>query len=123
LAFDERFPSAITSTVGRQNIRYARLKAAVLHAARNADFDRLVHLLVELSTLAAVNERGTDYVLDNPDLVIASHDIDATNRLFKTRTRWPGTRHARLAIASALSGDLSDSYRHAVNADEWIRHF
>lgn len=123
LAFDERFPTAITSTVGRQNIRYARLKAAVLHAARKEDFNRLVHLLVELSTLAAVNQRGTDYVLDNPDLVIASHEADATRRLFETRTRWPGTRHARLTIASVLSGDLSDAYRHAVRADEWIHHF
>lgn len=123
LAFDERFPTAITSTVGRQNIRYARLKAAVLHAARKKDFDHLVHLLVELSTLAAVNQRGTDYVLDNPDLVIASHDFDAIRRLFETRTLWAGTRHARLTIASVLLGDLSDAYRHAVNADEWIHHF
>jgi NACHT domain len=123
LAFDERFPAAITSIVGKQNIRYARLKAAVFHAARKQDFDSLVHLLVELSTLAAVNQRGTDYVLDNPDLVVASHDVDATRRLFETRTRWPGTRHARLTIASVLSGDLSDAYRHAVNADEWIHHF
>lgn len=123
LAFDERFPTAITSNVGKQNIRYARLKAAVLHAARKQDFDHLIHLLVELSTLAAVNQRGMDYVLDNPDLVVASHDVDATRRLFETRTRWPGTRHARLTIASALSGDLSDAYRHAVNAAEWIHHF
>ncbi len=123
LAFDERFPTAITSTVGKQSIRYTRLKAAVLHAARKQDFDRLVHLLVELSTLAAVNQRGTDYILDNPDLVVASHDVDATRRLFETRTQWPGTRRARLTIASVLSGDLSDAYRHAVNADEWIHHF
>src|SRR5205085_1229705 len=26
-------------------------------------------------------------------------------------------------IASVLSGDLSDAYRYAVHADEWIRHF
>jgi len=123
LAFDERFPAVITSTVGKQNIRYARLKAAVLHAAGKRDFDALVQLLVELSTIAAVNERGTDYVLQNPDLVIASHDIDATRRLFETRTRWPGTRHARVAIGNILSGDLNDAYRHAVGADEWIDHF
>jgi len=80
-------------------------------------------LLVELSTLAASNQRGTDYVLDNPDLVVASHDIDATRRLFETRTRWPGTRHARLAIASVLSGDLSNACRHVVGFKEWSRHF
>ena len=123
LAFDERFPSVITGAVGKQNIRYARLKAAVTHAAGKRDFDALVQLLVELSTLAAVNERGTDYVLQNPDLVIASHDIDATRRLFETRTRWPGTRHARVAIGNILSGDLNDAYRHGVSADEWIDHF
>jgi hypothetical protein len=123
LAFDERFPAEITSTVGKQNIRYARLKAAVRHASRKADYDRLVHLLVELSTIAAVNERGTDYVLDNPDLVIASHDVDATRRLFETRTRWAGTRYARITIASVLAGDLSDAYRYVVHADEWIHHF
>lgn len=123
LAFDERFPTAITSTVGKQNIRYARLKAAVLHAARKQDFNRLIHLLVELSTLAAINQRGTDYVLDSPDLVIASHDIDATRRLFETRTQWPGTRHGRLTIASVLSGDLNNACRHALSADEWIRHY
>lgn len=86
LAFDDRFPHAITSTVGKQNIRYARLKAAVLHAARKTDFNSLVQLLVDLSTLAAVNQRGTDYLLENPELIIASQDVDATRRLFETRT-------------------------------------
>ena len=123
LAFDERFPSAITSTVGKQNIRYARLKAAVLHAARTENSDHLVRLLVELSTLAAVNQRGTEYIVGNPDLVVASQDVDATRRLFETPTHWPGTRHARLTIASVLSGDVSNASRHVLSAAEWIRHF
>lgn len=123
LAFDERYPTSITSVVGREHIRYARLTAAALQAARHSDFDRLVHLLVELSTLAAANERGTAYVLDNPDLVVTSHDTDATRRLFETRTSWAGTRYARVAIASTLAGDLSDGVRHAMNADDWIEHF
>ncbi|MGH7005780.1 MAG: NACHT domain-containing protein, partial [Alphaproteobacteria bacterium] len=66
LAFDDRFP--VTSTVGQRNIRYARLKAAVRHAASQQDYHRLVHLLVELSTIAAVDQRGADYILDAPDL-------------------------------------------------------
>jgi hypothetical protein len=123
LAFDERFPATITSTVGKQNVRYMRLKAAVLQAARKIDFNQLVHLLVELSTLAAVNERGRDYLLDNPELVSASQDVDATRRLFETRTNWPGTRYARLAIASVLAGDHNDAYRHAIRAEEWLFHF
>jgi 3-hydroxymyristoyl/3-hydroxydecanoyl-(acyl carrier protein) dehydratase len=123
LAFDDRFPQTITSTVGKQNIRYARLRAAVTHAARRSNYDRLVHFLVELSTIAAVNQRGTDYIVDNPNLVISSQDVDATRRLFETRTAWPGTRHARLAIANLLSGELNDAYRHFVSAAEWIFHY
>ena len=41
LAFDERFPESITSTVGKRNIRYARLKAAVLHAAKSTSPPRM----------------------------------------------------------------------------------
>jgi hypothetical protein len=123
LAFDLRFPSAITSTVGKQHVRYARLKAAVFHFTQRRDFNRLVHLMLELSTLAAVNQRGDEYILGNPDLVAASQDVDATRRLFEMRTRWPGTRHARLAVANVFAGDFSSAYRHVTSAEEWTRHF
>ena len=114
LAFDDRFPVAITSTVGKRNIRYARLKAAVRYAANGQDYNRLVHLLLELSTIAAVDRRGADYILESPDLVVAARDVDATRRLFETRTAWQGTRHARLTIAHTLSGDLDEATRHAL---------
>lgn len=123
LAFDERIPAAITSTVGKRNIRYARLKAAVTHSANNNDYDSLTHLLLEISTITAVNQKGADYILDNPDLVVAAKDIDATRRLFEIRTTWPGSRHARLAIANALTGDIDEAFRHAIRADEWIYHY
>jgi len=123
LAFDPRFPSAITSTVGQQHIRYARLKAAVLHATGEHDFNSLVHLMLELSTLAAINQRGGEYFLNNPDIVTASKDVDAIRRLFEMRTRWPGTRHSRLAIANVLSGDFSNAHRHIASAEEWTKHF
>ncbi len=123
LAFNNKFPETITGPVGKQKIRYARLKAAVLHAATNSDYNNLIHLLVELSTIAAVDQRGASYILDYPDLVIASKDVDATRRLFETRTAWPGTRHARLTIANTLSGDFESASRHAISADEWISHF
>ena len=122
LAFDDRMPSAITSTVGKRNVRYARLKAATLHAALRKDHNSLVRLLLELSTIAAVDQRGSDYIIDHPDLVVAARDVDATRRLFETKTGWPGTRHARLAIANTLSGESEESYRHAHSASEWIRH-
>ena len=123
LAFDERFPSTITSTVGQRRIRYARLEAAVMYAAGVGDNNSLVRLLVELSTISASDERGTDYILDSPDLVVNAQDVDALRRLFETRTSWAGSRHARLTIASVLSGDLGDASRYFINAFKWMRHY
>lgn len=123
LAFDERFPKEITSTVGKQAIRHARLKAAISYAAHTENYNQLVCLLVELSTIEAGNQRGADYILDNPDLIIASQDGDATRRLFEIRTSWQGKRHARLAIANILSSASSEAYRHGMSANEWITHF
>ncbi len=122
LAFDDRIPSAITSTVGKRNVRYARLKAATLHAALKKDYNGLVRLLLELTTIAAGDQRGSDYILDHPELIVAAQDVDATRRLFETRTGWPGTRHARLAITNTLSGESEEAYRHAYADSEWIEH-
>lgn len=122
LAFDERFPPTISTTVGQRRIRYARLKAAVLHATVSDDNNSLVRLLVELSTIAASDQRGASYILDNPDLVVNSQDTDALRRLFETRTNWPGSRHARLAIANVLTANLDDASRYFANALEWTRH-
>ena len=123
LAFDDRIPASITSIVGKRNVRYARLKAATLHAALKTDYNSLVRLLVELSTIAAVDQRGADYLLAHPDLIVAAEDIDARRRLFEIRTAWPGTRHARLAIANSLSGEHEEASRHAYANEEWIQHF
>lgn len=122
LALDNRFPAVITSDVGKREIRYARLRAAARYAASKDDFNQLVHLLVELSAIAAVKQRGTDYIKDNPALVVASEDVDAMRRLFEARTPWPGMRHARLAIANILSNDVDEAQRHVVSAIEWINH-
>ena len=122
LAFDDRIPASVTSTVGKRNIRYARLKAATLHAAITMDYDRLVRLLVELSTIAAVDQRGARYLLENPDLAVALNDADAMRRLFETRSGWPGARHARLSIANTLAGDVEEAYRNVRAAHEWVEH-
>ncbi len=123
LAFDDRIPASITSTVGKRNVRYARLKAATLHAAIKQDYNQLVQLLVELSTIAEVDQRGADYILNCPDLVVAAKDVDAKRRLFETRTAWPGTRRARLTIANCLAGELEEASRHAIATNEWIDHY
>jgi len=123
LAFEERFPETITSPVGQRVIRVARIKAAITHAAGQVDPDRLVPLLAEMSTLTATDQRGTQYLLDHPDLTVISADVESLRRIFEVRTTWPGTRHARLAIANALSGDIADAYRHALRVEEWRSHY
>ncbi len=122
LAFDTRFPAAIPSTVGQRRISYARLKAAVVHAVAQSDNNSLVKLLVELSSVAASDQKGADFILDNPDLAVNARDVDALRRLFETHTKWPGARHARLTIANLLSGDIDDAARHYRNLREWVRH-
>ena len=89
-----------------------------MHAAINQDYNRLVQLLVELSTIAAVDERGSSYIIEYPDMVMAAKDVDAIRRLFEMRTDWPGTRHARLTIANTLSGDFEEASRYARMTDE-----
>ena len=123
LAFDEQFPEEIMGIVGQRNIRSARLKAAVRHAASQKNYDDLVQFLVEMTTVTSVDQRGDDYIIDYPDLVLAAQDSDATRRLFETRTKWQGTRHARLAIANALSGDADEAYRHTVSVENWLDHY
>ncbi len=123
LAFDERLPAAITSAAGKQAIRQARIRAAVAFAADQEDNGRLVQLLVELSTLAAMNQRGTQYLLDYPDLTVSIADADSLRRLFEARTDWPGARHARLTIAHVLAGEVADATHHAHRVAEWRRHY
>lgn len=122
LAFDERFPAAISSAVGQRRIRYSRLKAAVLDAAGRSDSNNLVEFLVDLSGVAASDQKGANYILDNPDLVVNFQDADALRRLFEARTKWPGARHARLTIANLLSGFPDEAARHYRNTRDWVRH-
>lgn len=123
LAFDHRLPASITGAVGQQAIRHARLRTAVAHAVRVNDLLHLVPLLVELSTLAAMDQRGTTYLLDYPDLVVASADPDSLRRIFDARTKWAGSRHARLAIAHALMGETAEAIWHAQWVCEWREHY
>ena len=123
LAFDERFPSVMTSAAGKLDVRYARLKAAARHAADERNCDQLVRLLAEISTVALEDQHGVDCICDYPDLVIAAEDADSTRRLFETPTEWKGSRHARLAIANALSDDMDEACWRAEEAWDWIAHW
>ena len=123
LAFDSHMPKAVKSPIGQRGIRFERVRAAASHAAREADADRLTDLLVELSVIASGDQRGSDYIVGNPDLAVLSGDPDAIRRLFESRTGWPGSRHARLTIAYVLAGETDEAHRHYQLAEEWIRHY
>lgn len=121
LAFDTRFPPELDSEVPKRAIRLVRVKMALGAAARARDFNTTTDLLVELSSLALVNERGDQYLANNPDLVVGLADPESLRRLFEMNLGWPGERHARLAVAYTMDRDLGAAYGHAVRADEWIR--
>ncbi|WP_027488451.1 hypothetical protein [Allorhizobium undicola] len=121
LAFDARFPPELDSDLAKRAIRLNRLRTAVGAAATDRDFSATVDLLVELSSLVIVDERGEDYLLEQPDLVVGLGDPEALRRLFEARTGWPGTRHARLATAYVADGDTAEAFGHAVRADDWHR--
>lgn len=121
LAFDTRFPPELDSDVPKRAIRLVRVKMALGAAAKARDFDAITDLLVELSALTLVNQRGDQYLASNPDLVVGLADPESLRRLFEMRLGWAGERHARLAIAYTLDRDIGIAYGHAVRADEWIR--
>ncbi|MCK1489731.1 hypothetical protein IVB14_04670 [Bradyrhizobium sp. 180] len=121
LAFDARFPPELDSDVPKRAIRLIRVKMALGAAAKARDFDATTDLLVELSALALVNQRGDQYLANNPDLVVGLADPESLRRLFEMKLGWVGERHSRLAIAYTLDHDLGAAYGHAVRADEWIR--
>jgi len=119
LAFDTRFPAALAGDVARRTIRINRLRMALGAASQERNYDAMIDLLVELSSVVAVDERGEDYLLEHPDLVVGLGDSETLRRLFESKTGWPGARHARLATAYATDGDMPEAYTQAKRADEW----
>ena len=121
LAFDTRFPPDLDSDVAKRAIRLIRVQMALGAAAKVRDFNATTDLLVELSSLALVNQRGDQYLASNPDLVVGLADAESIRRLFEMKLGWPAERHARLGIAYSLDHDVDAAYGHAVRAEEWIR--
>ena len=123
LAFDPRLPNIIKSAVGKRTVRKSRLISAVRYFSNGQDTGKLVRLLVELASVAAVEQKGSDFVFENPDLAVVAKDENALRRIFETQKGWPGARHARLAIANGLNGFDDESIRHAISAENWIDHY
>ncbi|HMV07425.1 MAG TPA: NACHT domain-containing protein [Cyclobacteriaceae bacterium] len=123
LAFSTDFPATIKSKVGKQNVRYSRVMAALKHCILQKKYNEVLSLVVELSTVAAGNSRVAEYILANPELIIASNDSDSKRRLFEIKTSWQGTRHSRLAVAHFLAGETGDAFPHVVKSSRWMEHY
>lgn len=123
LAEDNRIPNSIESDVAKLKIKYARLKTAAKYAAEKKDFNKLIGFLVEISSLAEFDQRGLNYLLSHPVLVVELNDLDAIRRIYESTTEWPGTRHASLAIIHTLKGELEEAHEHAFSLHEWVDHF
>lgn len=123
LALSDVMPAALTSDVAKNELRAARVSAAIAMAAQKQDPNQLVTLLVEMSSLAAINSRGDDYLAAHPDLVYLSADDEALRRVLEQRKGWKGRRHARAAIVRMLYGDRTEALDHARRAYQWIQWY
>jgi hypothetical protein len=108
LAFDERVPLG-ASKVSLRDIRLARIISALEICARTHRFDDLLRVLLEAAIVAGGQERSDRLLYEHPDLAAASGDSEALRRLFATKAGWPGGRHAALALAHAMSGDMDQA--------------
>lgn len=121
LAFDERVPPG-ASKVSVRDIRLARIVAALEICARTHRHDDLLRVLLEAAIIAAGRERSDRFLYEHPDLAAASGDSEALRRLFATKAGWPGGRHAALALAHAMSGDMDEAQingRRAIGWHDW----
>lgn len=120
LAFSEQMPASASSSVAVVAIRIARLSAAIHISATEDRRDDLVRLLIEAGRVAVGHGRSDRFLQDYPDLLAISRDPEALRRLFESTARWPGSKHAALAIAYAFAGDLNQSRRDAARAFDWF---
>jgi hypothetical protein len=93
----------------------------------DGSYNRKIEVHAGQLLFAWSGSRGTSfgpYIWHGPTGVLNYHTWKvALRRLFESRTGWPGTRHARLATAYAVDGDLPEAYVHARRADRWQRWF
>ncbi|MCC4256354.1 hypothetical protein [Sphingobium lactosutens] len=120
LAFDSALPAG-ASEIAKQEIRLARIVAALRATARAGRTDDLFRLALEASLVTSGHERADRFLYEHPDLVALSGDQEARRRLFATKTGWPGGRHSSLALAYAFAGEFDEAERHATRSIDWHR--
>lgn len=122
LAFSHQYPQSITSQVGIQRVKKARVISALQYALKKYDYESSLPLLIELSTIVGSNSRVQNYLSSYPELVYESRDPESIRNLLEMRTPWPGTRFANSSVIQALNGQFEESDRNRSQLLGWLRH-
>ncbi|RKZ97193.1 MAG: hypothetical protein DRQ43_03325, partial [Gammaproteobacteria bacterium] len=120
LAFSDIFPDTATSTVAKRNIKLARISAAINGCIEAKKYDDIFTLLIEAATIANGMQRSDRYILEFPDLAVASNDPEIHRRVFETKSAWRGTRISSQSLAFAFIGLNDEAIAKGNLAIEWL---
>ena len=120
LVFSDVLPDTATSTVAKRNIKLSRISASINGCIKSKRYDDVFTLLIEAATIANGTQRSDRYVLEFPDLAVASNDPEILRRVFETKAAWRGARISSQSLALAFS-DLYDEATAKGNLGiEWL---
>lgn len=120
LAFSDVFPETASSTVAKRNIKLARISAAINGCIKAKKHDDIFRLLIEAATIANGTQRSDRYVLEFPDLAVASDDPEIYRRVFETKSSWRGARISSQSLAFAFKGLRDESAAKGELGVQWL---
>jgi len=120
LAFSDVFPDAASSSVAKRNIKLARISAAINGCIEAKKHDDIFRLLIEAATIANGTQRSDRYVLEFPDLAVASNDPEIYRRVFETKAAWRGARISSQSLAFAFAGLNDEAIAKENLGIEWL---
>lgn len=120
LAFSDVFPDTATSTVAKRNIKLARISAAINGCIEAKKYDDIFMLLIEAATIANGTQRSDRYILQFPDLAVASNDPEIHRRVFESKSAWRGARISSQSLAFAFTGLNDEAIAKGNLGIEWL---
>lgn len=120
LAFSDVFPDTASSTVAKRIIKLARISAAINGCIRAKKHDDIFRLIIEAATIANGTQRSDRYVLEFPDLAVASNDPEILRRVFETKAAWRGARVSSQSLAFAFTGLNDEAIAKGNLGIEWL---
>jgi len=120
LAFSDVFPNTATSTVAKRSIKLARISAAINGCIKAKKYNEIFTLLIEAATIANGKQRSDSYVLEFPDLAVASNDPEIYRRVFDSKSAWRGARISSQSLAFAFTGLNDEAIAKGDLGIEWL---